>query len=166
MKNLAQRSFQISQDYFPETYVCLFYNLSFFYECNSTRMGRLAIVNAPSTFAVIWSFIRPWLAKETANKVFVLGSDYRRELLEMIDEENLPSTLGGKCYCKTEGDDSGGPRCHLSASGPWLDGRVGWGPHAENVATDTNGDPEKSDAMNTVVLDSSVNDAANTIEEH
>jgi len=105
MKSLANRSFQISQDYYPET------------------MGQLAIVNAPSSFAFIWSMIRPWLAKETAEKVDILGHDYKEKLLDMIEADNLPSTLGGNCECE------GG--CHLSSAGPWLDGRVGWGPKSK-----------------------------------
>ncbi|KAJ4482151.1 CRAL-TRIO domain-containing protein [Lentinula aciculospora] len=111
MKDLAQRSFQISQDYYPET------------------MGRLVILNAPSTFTIIWNAIRPWIAKETANKVDILGTDYRDKLLELVDEENLPLAVGGKCRCDSEGDQS--PRCHLTATGPWLEGRAGWGPNAK-----------------------------------
>ncbi|KAF5389265.1 hypothetical protein D9757_003535 [Collybiopsis confluens] len=131
MKNLAQRSFQISQDYYPET------------------MGRLAILNAPSSFTLIWNVIRPWLAKETANKVDILGPDYREKLLESIDEENLPWAVGGKCRCETE-DGHEGPRCHLSANGPWLDGRAGWGPNAQKAQTNVSeksneiGDPSES----------------------
>ncbi|KAJ6613348.1 CRAL-TRIO domain-containing protein [Mycena sp. CBHHK59/15] len=104
MKTMARDSFQISQDYFPET------------------MGQLAIVNAPSSFAFIWSMIKPWLAKETADKVDILGSNYKNVLLDLIDADSLPSTLGGNCTCQKEGG------CHLSSAGPWLDGRVGWGP--------------------------------------
>ncbi|KAF8158167.1 CRAL-TRIO domain-containing protein [Crassisporium funariophilum] len=107
MKSLARSSFQISQDYYPET------------------MGQLAIVNAPSTFTIIWSAIKPWLSKETAAKVDVLGSNYKRVLLDLVDAENLPSSLGGACTCAEEGG------CHLSGAGPWQDGRVGWGPKAE-----------------------------------
>jgi len=88
------------------------------------RMGQLAIINAPSTFTVIWNVMRPWLSKETAAKVDVLGTDYKKVLLELIDEENLPALLGGSCTC----DEAGG--CHLSGAGPWQDGRVGWGPKA------------------------------------
>jgi hypothetical protein len=69
--------------------------------------------------------MRPWLSKETAEKVKVLGSDYRDVLLQLVDEENLPSVLGGACTCKKEGG-----RCELSGAGPWKDGRVGWGPNA------------------------------------
>ncbi|GLB38312.1 putative protein with domain in homologues of a S [Lyophyllum shimeji] len=103
MKALARSSFQISQDYFPET------------------MGQLAIVNAPSTFTVIWSIIKPWLAKETADKVDILGSDYKDVLLKLVDADCLPSTLGGTCECTEHGG------CHKSCPGPWMEGRVGWG---------------------------------------
>ncbi|KAJ7288353.1 CRAL-TRIO domain-containing protein [Mycena rebaudengoi] len=107
MKALARSSFQISQDYFPET------------------MGSLAIVNAPSSFTFIWSMIKPWLAKETAEKVDIYGSNYKEVLLELVDVDSLPSTLGGNCKCEGEGG------CHLSGVGPWLEGRVGWGPKAK-----------------------------------
>jgi hypothetical protein len=74
-------------------------------------MGQLAIVNAPSSFTFIWSFIKPWLSKDTVNKVDILGSDYQEVLLDLIDEENLPASLGGKCECE------GG--CEFSFAGPW-----------------------------------------------
>ncbi|KAJ7600530.1 CRAL-TRIO domain-containing protein [Mycena floridula] len=85
-------------------------------------MGQLVIVNAPSSFAFIWSVIKPWLSKETADKVEILSSDYKEALLEIVDHDSLPSFLGGDCNC----EEAGG--CHLSGAGPWLDGRVGWGP--------------------------------------
>lgn len=84
-------------------------------------MGQLAIVNAPSTFTAIWAIMKPWLSKETAEKVDILGSNYKDVLLNLVDADCLPSTLGGTCECK----DQGG--CHLSGAGPWMDGRVGWG---------------------------------------
>ncbi|EGN92148.1 hypothetical protein SERLA73DRAFT_191594 [Serpula lacrymans var. lacrymans S7.3] len=99
VKSLARDSFQISQDYFPET------------------MGQLAIVNAPSSFTFIWSMIKPWLSKETVDKVEVLGSDYQKVLLDLVDAENLPETLGGKCRCEYEGG------CDFSGAGPWMDER-------------------------------------------
>ncbi|KIY69120.1 CRAL/TRIO domain-containing protein [Cylindrobasidium torrendii FP15055 ss-10] len=111
LKSLARNCFQISQDYYPET------------------MGQLAIVNAPASFTMIFGMIRPWLAKETCEKVYVLGSDYRDVLLSLVDEENLPESLGGKCTCKGKGG------CYKSAAGPWMDGRKGWGPKARPRAS-------------------------------
>jgi hypothetical protein len=104
MKSLIRDSFQISQDYFPE------------------MMGKLAVINAPSTFTVIWNVVKAWLSKETAEKVDILGSDYQDVLLDLIDAENLPSSLGGTCTCS----EAGG--CQLSGAGPWQEGRTGWGP--------------------------------------
>ncbi|KAK2465338.1 hypothetical protein APHAL10511_002692 [Amanita phalloides] len=118
MKTLARKAFQISQDYYPET------------------MGQLAIVNAPQSFTVIWSAMKPWLSKETIEKVDILGSDYQEVLLRLIDAENLPSLLGGKCTC----DHAGG--CQFSGAGPWLEGRQGWGPRLreQNGVTTSNCD--------------------------
>ncbi|KAF8627447.1 hypothetical protein AX17_006261 [Amanita inopinata Kibby_2008] len=107
MKSLVRRSFQVSQDYYPET------------------MGQLVIANAPQSFTVIWTAIKPWLSKETIDKVDILGSDYQDTLLDLVDAENLPSSLGGKCTCEHTGG------CQFSGAGPWLDGRKGWGPNAK-----------------------------------
>jgi len=121
MKSLARKSFQISQDYYPET------------------MGQLAIVNAPHSFTVIWNVMKPWLSKETIEKVDILGSDYQDVLLKLVDAENLPSSLGGKCTCSHVGG------CQFSGAGPWLEGRDGWGPKSSarikhnGVATQENG---------------------------
>lgn len=84
-------------------------------------MGQLAIVNAPSTFTAIWAIMKPWLSKETADKVDILGSNYKDVLLKLVDADCLPSTLGGTCECPEYGG------CHMNCPGPWLEGRVGWG---------------------------------------
>jgi hypothetical protein len=96
VKTLARYSFQISQDYYPET------------------MGQLAIVNAPSTFTIIWGIMKPWLSKETVAKVDILGSNYQDVLLGLVEKENLPASLGGECECE------GG--CEYSFAGPWKEG--------------------------------------------
>jgi len=100
MKTLIRDSFQISQDYFPET------------------MGHLAVINAPYSFAVMWNVVRSWLAKETQEKIHILSSDYESALLELVDAENLPESLGGTCKC----EDKGG--CLDSNWGPWMEGRT------------------------------------------
>ncbi|KAM5535060.1 hypothetical protein V8D89_011288 [Ganoderma adspersum] len=99
MKDFARSSFQVSQDYFPET------------------VARLAIVNAPRGFATIWNVMKPWIAKETAQKVTILGSDYQSKLLEIIDPDALPASLGGTCTCEGLGG------CMKSSAGPWMHNR-------------------------------------------
>ena len=61
--------------------------------------------------------MKPWIAKETAAKVSIMGSDYKSKLLEIIDPENLPAFLGGTCTC----DGLGG--CVKSNAGPWMHNR-------------------------------------------
>ena len=116
-------------------------------------MGRLAVINAPSSFTMIWNIVKRWISPETVSKVDILGkhpfqservssiisrpfcffflfvffspgSDYTGRLLEDIDAENLPTSLGGLCTCEGLGG------CSLSSAGPWLDQRVykGHGP--------------------------------------
>ncbi|KAG5648433.1 hypothetical protein DXG03_005007 [Asterophora parasitica] len=122
MKALARNSFQVSQDYFPET------------------MGQLAIVNAPSTFTAIWAIIKPWLSKATAEKVDILGHNYKDVLLKLVDADALPTSLGGTCECPEYGG------CHMSCPGPWLDGRVGWGPGNGKEPIYTSGSTDESQA--------------------
>ena len=56
------------------------------------------------------------LDEKTSAKISVLGADYQKSLLDLIDEKNLPSFLGGSCNCP------GG--CENSDIGPWNDGTV------------------------------------------
>ncbi|RPD62395.1 CRAL/TRIO domain-containing protein [Lentinus tigrinus ALCF2SS1-7] len=100
VKDFSRSSFQVSQDYFPET------------------VARLAIVNAPRGFSTIWNVMKPWIAKETASKVTIHGSDYKSKLLELIDEDALPARLGGKCTCAEHGG------CMQSNAGPWMHKRT------------------------------------------
>jgi len=98
MKDLAQKCFQVSQDYYPET------------------MSKLMIINAPLGFGTTWKVVKRWLAKETVAKINILGSDYQAALLDDIPAENLPTFFGGKCSCP-EG-------CYFSGAGPWRKNRA------------------------------------------
>ena len=83
----------ISQNYYPE------------------RLGKLYIVNAPWGFSSIFSIVKGFLDPVTVQKIHVLGSGYKTELLAQVPAENLPKLLGGNCECH------GG--CALSDLGPW-----------------------------------------------
>lgn len=117
-KSHVQMSFQISQDYYPDMYGH-YQDPSFcFFIRPLCRMGQLVIINAPSSFTFIWSIIKPWLAKETIEKVDILGKDYKEVLLQIVDADNLPTHLGGNCTC------SGAGGCDLSSAGPWMEERL------------------------------------------
>jgi len=99
MKNLVRDTFQVTQDYLPET------------------LGTLAVINAPYGFSTIWGITKGWLAKETQEKVHILGANYQDFLLQYVDAEALPASLGGKCICEEHGG------CELGNVGPWVMGR-------------------------------------------
>ena len=68
----------MGQDYYPEI------------------LGHMFIVNAPMLFSGIWAFAKAFLDEKTKKKISIIGSSYKKTLLEFIDEENLPDFLGGK----------------------------------------------------------------------
>ncbi|RAK99830.1 SEC14 family lipid-binding protein [Aspergillus ibericus CBS 121593] len=83
----------ISQNYYPE------------------RLGKLYLINAPWGFSSVFSVVKGFLDPVTVNKIHVLGSNYKKELLAQVPAENLPTEFGGSCSC------AGG--CELSDMGPW-----------------------------------------------
>lgn len=85
----------ISQNYYPE------------------RLGKLYIINAPWGFSGAFSMVKGFLDPVTVEKIHVLSSSYKKDLLAQIPEENLPKAFGGTCECE------GG--CELSDAGPWKD---------------------------------------------
>lgn len=101
---------RIDSNYYPET------------------LGCMVIINAPWIFASIWTVCRQFLDEKTLEKIRILGHDYRRELLGLVEEENLPVSLGGTCTCTTNPFSRSSKRtcgaCHNSDIGPWNDGSV------------------------------------------
>lgn len=79
-------------------------------------MGSFLIINAPWAFSTIWSLVKGWLDPVTVAKIDILGSDYKKTLLERIPADSLPAFLGGKCNCP-EG-------CSMSDAGPWQDAEL------------------------------------------
>jgi len=48
------------------------------------------IINAPFIFTGVWAVVKPWLDARTKEKIKIIGSGYKKELLKNIDENNLP----------------------------------------------------------------------------
>ncbi|KAI5656095.1 hypothetical protein M9H77_24888 [Catharanthus roseus] len=96
-RDVIMRLLKIDNENYPET------------------LDRMFIINAGPGFRVLWKTIKPFLDSKTASKIHVLGTDYRRKLLEVIDESELPDFLGGSCTCANEGG------CLRSDKGPWKD---------------------------------------------
>ncbi|XP_050375709.1 phosphatidylinositol/phosphatidylcholine transfer protein SFH11 [Argentina anserina] len=86
---------KIDSNYYPET------------------LNRLYIVNAGNGFQMLWKAVKAFLDERTLAKIQVLGYKYQSDLLEVIDQSNLPTFLGGTCTCS----DYGG--CLLRDKGPW-----------------------------------------------
>jgi CRAL/TRIO domain len=86
---------------------------------NPHRIGKLVIINAPSSSSAFWATLKSWLTPEIAERFVVLGADYANALLDLVDAENLPASLGGTCTCDTDGGCEA-----LAAAGPWMDGRA------------------------------------------
>lgn len=66
--------------------------------CFPETMNKMLIINAPTFFAATWRLIRGWLDPRTAAKIEVISSTAasHKRLLELVDEDQLPSDYGGK----------------------------------------------------------------------
>ena len=58
-------------------------------------MKKVWIVNAPWAFAAAWNLVAPLLPEQTRKKVGIFGKNYLPQLLQEIDESELPKILGG-----------------------------------------------------------------------
>ncbi|CAN8328782.1 unnamed protein product [Cochlearia groenlandica] len=99
-KDLLQSIQKIDNDNYPET------------------LNRMFIINAGYGFRLLWSTVKSFLDPKTTAKIHVLGNKYQSKLLEIIDANELPEFLGGKCTCA----DKGG--CMRSDKGPWNDPEI------------------------------------------
>ncbi|XP_010446447.1 PREDICTED: phosphatidylinositol/phosphatidylcholine transfer protein SFH2-like isoform X1 [Camelina sativa] len=99
-KDLLQSIQKIDNDNYPET------------------LNRMFIINAGYGFRFVWSTVKSFLDPKTTAKIHVLGNKYQSKLLEIIDANELPEFLGGKCTCA----DKGG--CMRSDKGPWNDPEI------------------------------------------
>ena len=121
---LIQLASKIGSDYYPEI------------------MGTMFIVNSPLLFTGVWAIIKGFLDEKTRNKIKIYRGNYQKDLLEMVDAENLPEFLGGKCTCAGLGG------CNNSNAGPWNDFEmvkpIGIKRKMENSPIQTNEDEEES----------------------
>ncbi|CAE6151480.1 unnamed protein product [Arabidopsis arenosa] len=99
-KDLLQSIQKIDNDNYPET------------------LNRMFIINAGYGFRLLWSTVKSFLDPKTTAKIHVLGNKYQSKLLEIIEANELPEFLGGKCTCA----DKGG--CMRSDKGPWNDPEI------------------------------------------
>ena len=96
IKGFVKLASDIGQDYYPE------------------MLGKMTIINVGFLFRAIWSMVKSFIDPKTQSKINLLKSSYKEELLKLIDEDKLPSFLGGKCTC-----DNFVYGCLGSDIGPW-----------------------------------------------
>ena len=96
LRNLVENDLSICQNYFPE---CL---------------NKAVVINAGILFKTAYALCKPFIDSKTRSKVHIFNDDYKKFLLTIIDEENLPTFLGGKCTC-----DNFVYGCLGSDIGPW-----------------------------------------------
>lgn len=73
------------------------------------------ILNTPMFFENAWeNDLSICIDKQTLkNKIFISADDSHEDLLQEIDENNLPELYGGLCECEAT--------CVYSDKGPWCD---------------------------------------------
>lgn len=57
------------------------------------RVAKLIIFNPPYFFSALWTVVKPWLDDNSLNKFHFLRKT--ADLYNVIDQCNLPTTLGG-----------------------------------------------------------------------
>lgn len=66
-------------------------------------------------FTGVWAIVKGFIDEKTRKKITILGGKYQKDLLELVEAENLPDFLGGSCTCAEYGG------CMKSGLGPWND---------------------------------------------
>jgi hypothetical protein len=65
-------------------------------------MDTIFVVNAPTTFTIMWGMMSHLLQQRTKDKLKVIGSKpaaIKAALCAMVDEDCLPVEYGGTCDC-------------------------------------------------------------------
>ncbi|PAV59460.1 hypothetical protein WR25_13563 [Diploscapter pachys] len=63
---------------------------------------KIFVINVPTFIQMLWTLISPCLAKQTQEKIKILGSDWKKVLKESIGEEVLFEHWGGTRKAETE----------------------------------------------------------------
>jgi len=82
VKNYLQKISKLHQDYNPE------------------GLGKLFVINAPWFFSLVWKLIRGFLHERTQKKISIISGSGTKELMQVVNPENLPASLGGSCECE------------------------------------------------------------------
>lgn len=73
----CRRLLQLDQQFYPE------------------RLANIVMINAPWFFSTLYALVSPFIDPVTAAKIKIVGSDYLPLLRELIDDDQIPSELGG-----------------------------------------------------------------------
>jgi len=120
--DFLKRASRIGQDYYPEI------------------LGVMYIVNTPLFFHGAWQIIKGFFDEKTRKKVHILGTGFKKELLQNCDENELPDFLGGKL---TEADY--GANCTIE-QGPWINNSAKV-PNSADNATNLSSEQRNSTSM-------------------
>ena len=82
IKSFIKLASDIGQDYYPE------------------MLGHMSLLNVGFLFRAVWSLVKTFIDAKTAGKITLLKGNYQKDLLTLVDAENLPEFLGGKCKCE------------------------------------------------------------------
>jgi len=67
---------------------------------------KVFIINAPAAFTVGWKISQKFLDPATIDKVAILGTEFKAELLKVIPPASLPEEYGGTLHYKIKGGGS------------------------------------------------------------
>ncbi|RXW22860.1 hypothetical protein EST38_g2987 [Candolleomyces aberdarensis] len=97
-------------------------------------LGTIVVVNSPSFFPTIWSWIKGWFDEGTRHKIHVLGKEPGSTLLNLVDAANLPKIYGGELDWTFTSD---GPNLDDEIKAVLPGGEMPKGPAVFNLKTGT-----------------------------
>jgi len=86
----------------------------------------MAVVNAPSFFPMVWSWVKGFFDEGTRNKLFVLGAKPGEGLMELVKPEDLPKVYGGELDWVYEDEPKVDDEIRKVIGGDWPKGPAIW----------------------------------------